>query len=129
MAKKPKAIKKMPKTTASTEVQEMCPALRILGWRKITVDYQGSGDSCEYFKITFHDEEKQHNFEDIPDARLPPALNRQRVLESKLLNLLPCGFENNEGSDGTITIDTATGDIHVSHNNYYVECNHMEYCF
>lgn len=129
MAKKPKTVKKLPKTAASVAVQEMCPALRILGWRKITVDYQGSGDSCDYFSIRFHDEEKHHNFEDIPAARVPPTLNDQRVLESKLLNLLPCGFENNEGGDGTITIDTATGDIHVSHNEYYTECNHKEYSF
>ena len=44
---------------------------------------------------------------------IPPLLKEQ--LENVLYEFLPAGFENNEGSQGTLTLDVRTAKVTLQH--------------
>lgn len=96
------------------------------GWTKLSVTYQGYSDSCDSFEVSIANEETSFKLDEVPDAKLPPAFSATK-LRDYLLDLLPAGFENNEGGDGDITVDIKTGAIHVSHNEYYTESRNEEW--
>lgn len=96
------------------------------GWTKLSVTYQGSSDSCDDFEVEIANEETSFKLDDVPDAKLPPDFNETK-LRNCLMDLLPAGFEDNEGGDGNITVDIKTGAIHVSHNEYYTESRNEEW--
>jgi hypothetical protein len=73
--------------------------LQKLGVVEITARFDGSGDSGQI-----------EEFEALPvDVEIPDAL-RERI-EDLLGGLLPGGWEINEGSYGTFTVDVESGDI------------------
>ena len=96
------------------------------GWTKLSVTYQGSSDSCDNFEVSIANEETSFKLDEVPDAKLPPAFSATKLYDY-LLDLLPDGFEDNEGGDGDITVDIKTGAIHVSHNEYYTESRNEEW--
>lgn len=111
--KKPKA--------AATRIKEACKELYRNGWKSLSISYSGSGDSCDSFEATISNEEDELELKTAP---LPPGVSAQE-LENDLWELLPPGFENNEGGDGKIEINTKTGKIKVEHDEYYTESRHI----
>lgn len=103
-------------------LKEHCKELYRCGWKKLVLNYSGSGDSCDDFSMTISNAEDEFNFLEIAN---PPPETRKEI-ENDLWDLLPAGFENNEGGSGTVTINTKTGKITVEHDQYYTESTHTK---
>jgi hypothetical protein len=85
-------------------IARLCGALRRLGVEQIEIAYEGTGDSGAI-----------EQFEVVPDIEpgIPDAY--RTVLEHAVYGLLPGGWEINEGSAGTVTIDVDSGEVEVDH--------------
>lgn len=101
-------------------LKEYCKELYKHGWKEIVVNYSGSGDSCDSFEATICNEEDEFALTDV--TSLPGGLIKK--VEDAIWDLLPSGFENNEGGSGEVKIDIETGKITVEHDQYYIESTH-----
>jgi hypothetical protein len=114
--------KKKHTNPAAEKIKSFCKHLYPLGWHTITVEYDGSGDSCDYFEQHIANEEGKIRLEDI---QLPAGTPFEfKDLSQAIDALLPYGFENNEGGYGTITVNVKTGAITVEHAERYTEVTH-----
>jgi hypothetical protein len=86
------------------------------------VTYSGSGDSCDEFCFKIYNEEDEY---DLDSVEKPPREFMKKV-EDAIWDLLPSGFENNEGGQGEVTIDIETGKITVEHDQFYTESAHTK---
>lgn len=111
--------KKSVKETAK-QIKEYCKELYKHGWKEIVVKYSGSGDSCDDFEAKIWNEEDEFAMTDVDS--LPNELIKK--VQDAIWDLLPPGFENNEGGTGEVKIDIETGKITVEHDQYYTECSH-----
>ena len=102
------------------KLKEYCKELYKHGWKEIIVQYSGSGDSCDSFEAKILNEEDELAMEDVTK---PPQEFMKKV-QAEIWNLLPAGFENNEGGTGEIKIDIETGKITAEHDQYYTESTH-----
>lgn len=103
-------------------LKENCKELYRCGWKKLVVQYCGSGDSCDEFVMTISNAEDEFNFSEIDK----PSAEIRKEIESDLWDLLPSGFENNEGGAGKIVVNVKTGKITVDHDQYYTESTHSK---
>ncbi len=85
-------------TSAAAALRYASGALRLMGVARVVAAFDGAGDSGAIESV---------RFDPPPPAGVPDGL--AEVIENALYKLLPGGFEINEGSSGTITLDTATG--------------------
>lgn len=113
---------KEPVSNVAERLKEHCKELYKHGWKKLTMEYSGSGDSCESFEILLHNEEGETELKNVENP--PPTFMKE--VENELWELLPSGFENNEGGQGTITVNIKTGRIVVEHDQFYIESNHTK---
>jgi hypothetical protein len=90
---------------AEQELGVVCEVLRRLGVEKIEARYDGAGDEGWVKEIRYSPE---------PPAGLPEGLP-QRV-ENFVYTRLPSGWEINEGSFGTMTIDVQTARAALDHH-------------
>lgn len=111
--------KKPVKSVAKT-LKEYCKELYKHGWKEIVVQYSGSGDNCDDFEAKIWNEEDEFSMDDV---KSPPKEFMQKVQDA-IWDLLPSGFENNEGGSGEVKIDIETGKITVEHDQYYIESTH-----
>jgi hypothetical protein len=79
-------------------VDYVIPVLRFLGVEKVTVDFDGAGDSGEVRPAVFTP---------APGGAVPEGLGE--LIIAACQGLLPGGWEINAGSFGTLTIDAAAG--------------------
>jgi hypothetical protein len=83
----------------------LLPMLRFLGLELIEIPYDGMGDDGE-----------------VQAPQLTPPLTESlpegllTLIESVCENMLPGGWEINEGSFGTLIIDVKAGTCHLDHN-------------
>ncbi len=96
------------------ELGDICTELFLLGISSVTVTYSGEGDSgdidsCVYMKVG--GKGKLGSVSDELDQRLRTAV----------WDLLPSGFENNDGGYGDARINTARREITINHGERYVE--------
>lgn len=110
-----KGLPSVSDTTAA--LKQYCKELHVKGWKKITVNYSGAGDSCDEFEATIYNEEGEMPLKNVDNM---PAGFMEKV-EDAIWNLLPSGFENNEGGTGNVKINIKTGKITVEHDQYYTE--------
>jgi hypothetical protein len=104
-----------------TKLREMAKDLVAVGWEKITVEYYGGGDEITDYTINLHHEDGSvETVEDVAPALLPENVDKVKLIDA-LFELPPEGFENNDGGQGEITIDCASGAITVSHDTFYTE--------
>ncbi len=85
------------------------PRLKQWGVAKVEVEYSGYGDSGSIDGIAYLD-----------GAGKPVSMNLVRPasdpdISSAVYEFLPAGFEINDGSQGTLTIDVHAGTINVNH--------------
>lgn len=106
--------------SVAKKLKEYCKELYKHGWKEIVVQYSGSGDSCDDFSAKIWNEEDEFPLTDVDS--LPDGLIKK--VEDAIWELLPAGFENNEGGSGEVKIDIATGKITVEHDQYYIDSTH-----
>jgi hypothetical protein len=87
-------------------VDYLVPALRFLGVQKVTVEFDGYGDSGEV---------RDPTFTPTPAAAVPEGLGA--LIVETCSRMLPGGWEINEGSFGTFTIDVAAGTHHLEQHH------------
>jgi hypothetical protein len=136
------------KTPADT-IKETCGMLQSFGFNYLVAEYDGSGDSGDFDCITLMpkhpdsgardisvvNEEHQKSFrafknETLDNARTKTqreALTKQlEAFEIALWQILPSGWEINEGSFGELQIDIANKTIHLVVNERISDVNTYE---
>jgi hypothetical protein len=94
---------------------EILPGLRTHRVANIEAAYSGYGDSGAIDGIQYRDETGVR----VDRTTLPTPVVEQ--LENVLYELLPPGFEINDGGQGTLTIDTLTAKVTIQHQENYTE--------
>lgn len=141
-------------------IKKCCKSLSAYGVQQIICEYDGSGDSGDFFSTIAvvvprrEEVDKQLNMhsavtpEAIEQLTRPKNVRwedfvaeRQKDKESLIsatdcdtlidnaFDLLPAGWEINDGSYGTITIDTATENISIEHNERYTDVRTENFSF
>jgi hypothetical protein len=90
---------------AMAALKVACAALRRLGVETVEARYDGAGDQGWVQEVRYVPE---------PAAGLPEGL--PQVIERFVYVRLPAGWEINEGSEGTLTIDVKTGRDQLLHH-------------
>jgi len=144
----------MAKTKVKTPIEtlkEICPLFTAVGVTRVVASYDGSGDSGDFQELCFwfcdpvaqHDSEameastngRRVYFEEFKrqyatptgtDAKPIISLERLEEFSETLWDLLPGGWEINEGSFGEIEIDTLKCKIKHQHNERIMETNTTE---
>ena len=88
---------------------EVLPALRKHRVANIEAAYSGYGDSGAIDGLQFRDAAGQR----VDRASVPQDVIEQ--LENCVYEFLPAGFEVDDGSQGTLTLDVATGRVSIQH--------------
>ena len=94
---------------------EVLPALRKHRVANIEAAYSGYGDSGAIDGLQFRDAAGQR----VDRASVPQDVIEQ--LENCVYEFLPAGFEVDDGSQGTLTLDVATGRVSIQHQENYTE--------
>ena len=95
--------------TAAKLRAEIIPALVASGVANIQAAFSGYGDSGAIDGLQYHDKSGMR----VQRETIPAALKEQ--LENVLYEFLPAGFEINEGSQGTLTLDISASRITLTH--------------
>ena len=94
---------------------QLVPRLRDVGVANIEAAYSGYGDSGAIDGLQF----RQASGQRVEREAIPAHLKEQ--LESCFYEFLPAGFEINDGSQGTLTLDVQSGKITIKHQENYTE--------
>ena len=94
---------------------EIIPSLAKHRVANIEAAYSGYGDSGAIDGIQYRDEAGVR----VERTTLPTPLVEQ--LENVLYEFLPAGFEINDGSQGTLTLDVRTAKVTLAHQENYTE--------
>lgn len=78
--------------------------LHLIGVERVVARFDGSGDEGFVQEVECHPD---------PPAGVPDAV--REMVEDAVCELLPGGWEINEGSFGTVTFGTATGEPEIEH--------------
>ena len=91
----------------------------------IEIEYDGCGDSGQIESIAFLDKDGQS----LPQDRLPRNSYRtphrtkadlETALDALVCDLLPAGWENNDGAYGMLSIDVLARKARLSHHDRYI---------
>ena len=94
---------------------EIIPRLKQWGVSKVRAEYSGYGDSGCIDGITYLDAHDQPvNMEMVRSASDPD-------IENVLYEFLPAGFEINDGSQGTLTINVTADTVTIEYGENYTE--------
>ena len=94
---------------------EVLPALRNRRVATVEAAYSGYGDSGAIDGVQYRDEAGER----VDRTTIAQPLVEQ--LETCIYEFLPSGFENNDGGQGTLTIDTRTTKVTIQHQENYTE--------
>ena len=94
---------------------EILPALVQHRVANVEAAYSGYGDSGAIDGTQFRDAAGQR----VDREAIPATLVEE--LENVLYEFLPAGFEINDGSQGTLTLDVLTGKATIQHQENYTE--------
>ena len=94
---------------------EIIPRLAQHRVTNVEVAYSGYGDSGAIDGVQFRDPAGQR----VERTSLPVDVIEQ--MENVLYELLPAGFEINDGGQGTVTLDVQTGKITLAHQENYTD--------
>jgi hypothetical protein len=94
---------------------QIIPRLNEYRVANIEAAYSGYGDSGAIDGIQYRDAAGQR----VDRASLPKDVIEQ--LENVLYEFLPAGFEINDGSQGTLTLDAQTAKVTIQHQENYTE--------
>jgi len=94
---------------------EVLPALVQHRVANVEAAYSGYGDSGAIDGLQYRDAAGQR----VDRASLPPDVIEE--LENCVYEFLPSGFEINDGSQGTLTIDVQTATVTIQHQENFTE--------
>ena len=94
---------------------EIIPRLKKWGVAKVQAEYSGYGDSGCINHIAYLNAQGQPVNMDMVRSASDPEIERV------LYEFLPAGFEINDGGQGDVTIDVATGTVKLEHQENYTE--------
>jgi len=94
---------------------EVLPALRNHRVATVEAAYSGYGDSGAIDGVQYRDEAGER----VDRTTIAQPLVEQ--LETCIYEFLPSGFEINDGSQGTLTLDVSTGKVTLAHQENYTE--------
>ena len=94
---------------------EILPALVQHRVANVEAAYSGYGDSGAIDGLQYRDAAGQR----VDRETIPATLVEE--LENVLYEFLPAGFEINDGSQGTLTLDTQTAKVTIQHQENYTE--------
>lgn len=92
---------------------EILPALVQHRVANVEVAYSGCGDAGAIDGLQFRDAAGQR----VDRETIPATLVEE--LENVLYEFLPAGFEINDGSQGTLTLDALTAKVTIQHQENY----------
>ena len=96
---------------------EILPALVQHRVANVEAAYSGYGDSGAIDGLQYRDAAGQR----VDREAIPATLVEE--LENVLYEFLPAGFEINDGSQGTLTIDMQTAKVTIKHQENYTASN------
>ena len=96
---------------------EILPALVQHRVANVEAAYSGYGDSGAIDGLQYRDAAGQR----VDRETIPATLVEE--LENVLYEFLPAGFEINDGSQGTLTLDVLTGKVTIQHQENYTASN------
>ena len=96
-----------------TFAREVVPGLAAAGVRRVDIEYSGYGDSGAIDCITAYG--------DGDEEIVAISQSARSDIEELAYELLPGGFENNEGGEGTLKLDLVKGAYHLHHGQRVVE--------
>ena len=96
---------------------EILPALVQHRVANVEAAYSGYGDSGAIDGLQYRDAAGQR----VDRETIPATLVEE--LENVLYEFLPAGFEINDGSQGTLTLDVLTGKVMIQHQENYTASN------
>ena len=102
-------------TAKNTLRTHILPSLLAAGVANVEAAYSGYGDSGAIDGVQYRDRAGVR----VEREKIPAGLKEQ--LESVLYEFLPAGFESNDGSQGTLTLDVQTGRLTLQHQENYTE--------
>ena len=94
---------------------EVLPALRKHRVATVEAAYSGYGDWGAIDGVQYRDEAGER----VDRTTIAQPLVEQ--LETCIYEFLPSGFENTDGGQGTLTIDTRTTKVTIQHQENYTE--------
>jgi hypothetical protein len=100
------------KADAIRAMLDHCDALAELGVARLIVSYEGTGDSGETQNAVAFNAQDQ-------EVVLPNALAEE--LAALADNLIPYGYEIDDGGQGNIMLNVAARQIQHEHSDFYVE--------
>lgn len=109
-----------------TAIKKIGKQLYSCGWKTLSFQYSGYGDSYAELTFTIENEEDTFGLSEVAASNLPADFDADKLMDH-FLELLPSGFENNEGGSGEVELSTKTGKITVRHNAYYTETESTEW--
>jgi hypothetical protein len=139
---------KPPVADAITTIKNFCQLLASYDITEVIGEYDGSGDSGDMtISVKMSVPCPPGNRLDSADYAPNPAIYRQfctvvdsliakpnslitqenyAAFEDAMFNLLPGGWEINDGSFGEIHVTVGTGHVHTEHNERYTDVTHTE---
>lgn len=120
------------KAQSAQRLKDACPALASLGVTNIIWAYDGEGDSGSMQDITVTGSGTAPKTIDALkellkgfDPETCEKLNWDK-LKDAVWDLIPDGFENNDGGYGEVELKTTTGSIQVRHNQRITDVEYEE---
>lgn len=117
-----------------TGLKSAIPFLAELGIKMIVMEYNGEGDSGDIESFTITGKATAPTTTDALDKALerfsPESGARERFCTDKLkdyaFEILPGGFEINEGSYGQVIVDCENNKVRLEHSERIMEINYNE---
>lgn len=109
--------------------------IKAAGVVMVEVQYNGYGDSGDIDDTTFYSEHSENtnwtrfiasSVVQHIDIHLDD-MHIEKFFKELAWEYIPCGFEINEGSSGTVTFDLKEKKIHLDHGYRVQEFDHTEY--
>jgi len=110
-----KAEKARVESALATLKTQTFPRLKKWGVSKVHAEYSGYGDSGSINFIAYLDAQGQPMNMDLVRAASDPEIERV------LYELLPSGFEINDGGQGDVYLDVQAGTVKLEHQENYTE--------
>lgn len=117
---------------------KVCKVIEPLGITLIEVTYDGYGDSGTVENITFFINEKEYK-KDLPSVKFEslfkypgskaPKVDIREIVDEICCSLLPDGWQDNDGSFGTLWIDVKEKTLKLQYNERYTDYNTSEEVF
>ena len=137
--------------TPADPIKKFCPIFAAIGVTMVCAEYEGSGDSGDFENVTFRfDDAVSYTDSSVSETLSAQATNKRRMpmdtfkqtyvnngtapdrlmtaeqfdeFYEHLFNLLPGGWEINEGSYGEILVDVRKQQVEHVHNERITDVN------